>query len=78
MAVAKWLGVPENMGPRNFHPPKRADLKYWYREARKVLHSRIPEWQESFRTFAQIDTDTIIIEVRPHGTLFIARKATAK
>ena len=49
MAVAQWTGLPENIGPRNFHPPKRSDLKHWYKAASKVLHDRIPSWEEGLR-----------------------------
>ena len=78
MAVARWIGKDgtgdHNYGPRNFHPPKRADLRYWYKDARKVLHNRIPEWLETYRANATVDVDTIIFELDT-GTLYIARKA---
>lgn len=76
MAVAKWQDASGNWSHmRNFHPPKRADLKYWYREAAKALGSRIgvPTWEEAHRTRAAIDTETIIFELS-YGTLYIARK----
>lgn len=60
------------LGPRNFHPPKRADLKYWWREAKKGL-STLPDWEERMYTLAEITEDTIILDLG-HMVVYIARK----
>lgn len=72
MAVANYkLHGGDEYGPKDFPPPKRADLKYWYKSVRKTIR-QLPEWQESFRR-AQVDVETIVFDL-PDGTLFIARK----
>ena len=80
MAVVQWIGDNgDKIGPRNLHPPKRADLKYWYRDARtclvgkRVLNARVPTWDEGLRLKAVVDTETITFTL-PSGTLYIARK----
>lgn len=60
-------------GPRNFHPPKRADLRHWWKAAKKMLPI-LPEWHESFRALAIIDEGSIIWELS-EGAIFISRKA---
>lgn len=73
MAVAKWQAASGDwIGPRNFHPPKRADLRYWYKSAQAGLHT-IPPWGESYRLNATVDERTIIFELGS-GTLYISRK----
>lgn len=61
MAVVRvWLAHEQRWTePRNFHPPKRADLKYWWKEAKRG-QPKLPDWNEAFRTCADITTDTII------------------
>lgn len=75
MAVVRWLDPTKHwVGPRNFHPPKRADLKAWYREARKSLSDKLPAWRESFYTRADITENSIAIDLGVDGVLYIARK----
>lgn len=73
MAVAYYEVFGESFGPRNFHPPKRADLKYWYKEAKKGI-SQLPLWQESFRSVAKVDEEVITFDIPLEGILTIARK----
>lgn len=76
MAVANWVPwLDEIVYPRNFPPPKRADLKYWYKSAQKALlgTTKLPDWDESFRGVAKVDWDLITFELEG-GTLYIVRK----
>lgn len=75
MAVAYFSelgGVPI---VRTFQIPKRAsDLKYWWRAMRKAI-PKMPEWDESFRSRADITVDTIIIDDSDgRWKLVVARK----
>ena len=77
MAVVKWVPSDtriEPIGPRNFPPPKRADLRNWYKAAQKALNNKsIPSWEENYRTKRTVDETTIIFELST-GTLYISRK----
>ncbi len=74
MAVikAQYVHTGEWAGPRNFHPPKRADLKYWWREAKKGLPV-LPDWENGMYTLAEVTEDTIIFDLG-HMVAYIARK----
>lgn len=75
MAVIHYSVGLQEYGPNNFHPPKRSDLRYWWREAKRVCRS-LPDWEESFRAFATVDEDTIIFDLDKMnlGYVMIARK----
>lgn len=73
MAVASFERAGAIPVMRNFPAPKRAaELKYWYKAARKVIPV-LPEWHDRLVSLTQIDIETIIIRDKD-WSLFIARK----
>lgn len=88
MAVAVYQHRPEgkeaqheDVGPKGFPAPKRAaELKYWYKEARKVINRDgdfMPDWSTlspACLAGAEVEVEVIRIGL-PHGTLWIDRKA---
>lgn len=75
MAVA-YFSTPGSIPvTRTFQIPKRAsDLKYWWRAIRKAIPA-LPEWDESFRSRADITVETIVIDdVAGRWKLVVARK----
>jgi hypothetical protein len=69
MAVASFDGTIKEMPA-----PKRADVRYWYKEAVKVYRGALPDWQESFRNNVDISEEVIMFYLPNDAILMIARK----
>ena len=66
---------------RNFHPPKTATLKAWYKSASKAFGDAVlPMWVDGFAGEADVSSETIIFgqSCRDGWTLMIARKAWSR
>ena len=82
MPVASWSKGDADAVMRNVPAPKRAgELKYWWKEAAKVIPS-MPKWENKGIVLTQdVDTETIVLAGSVNGktwSLMIARKRNLK
>lgn len=76
MAVASFHQNGRQVAMRNFHPPKQATMRHWYKAATAQIDDA-PDWRAVDMGAAVVDEDTIRYIGRTNGLpwdLFIARK----